>query len=144
MYAAGCAERAALRSAMVSLSKEEPDLAHDLTELRRVSLSRLAKQHGDDPSKVAGVMDAFVLARSNVRSHFYADTDAALTALRASGLTIGACTNGNCDVTRHANVAPLFDFSVTAADAGASKPSPVPFWHAAAGAKCHVSQLVHV
>ena len=90
------------------------------------------------------VLSAFISARSDVAQYFYEDVAPAIAALRSAGLRVGACTNGNCDVTLHANVAQNFDFAVTAADAGCSKPAPVPFWFAASAARCRPCELVHI
>ena len=133
-FAAGAAERSALRGSMKAVSEEQPLLAHDFTELRRVSLQKLARAHGDKPSDVDRVVDTFVRARSNVRQHFYPEVPEALKAVRAAGLPVGSLTNGNCNVRAHEEVSEWFDFAITAADCGASKPHPVPFWIAAAAA----------
>lgn len=55
---------------------------------------------------------------------------------------VGALTNGNCDVSLHLSA--LFDFAVTAADAGAPKPHLPPFLAAAESAGCHPAEIVHV
>jgi HAD superfamily hydrolase (TIGR01509 family) len=90
------------------------------------------------------VVERFVSARSDVRAHFFADAAPTLEAIRAQGLPVGALTNGNADVRRNSAVSAYFDFAVTAADAGAAKPHPVPFWQAAAAAGCRPCNLVHV
>lgn len=95
-------------------------------------------------SPLSQVVDRFVHARSDVRAHWFADAEPALTSLRACGLRVGSVTNGNCDVRRHADVSSFFDFAISAPEAGAAKPSPAPFWHAAAAAGCHPASLVHV
>ena len=64
----------------------------------------------------------------------YDDVAPHCTLLRASGLTVGSLTNGNCDVAQSGCAfGALFDFSLTAADAGAEKPGLAPFLHAV----CH-------
>jgi putative hydrolase of the HAD superfamily len=143
-YAAGAADTSALRTQVKAVIDAAPDLAHDFTELRRAALLALASAHGHAPQCAATALDAFVRTRSDVAAHFYADARPALLALRAAGLRVGACTNGNCDVTLHEEVAQYFDFSVTAAAAGCSKPAPVPFWFAANGAHCRPCELVHI
>lgn len=133
-FAAGAAERGALREAMVAIMKAQPLLAHDFTELRRASLHELAVNHGDDPGRIDDIMLAFVRARSDVNAHFYGDALPAMSALRHAGLRVGGCTNGNCDAMLHDEVASHFDFAVGAGDAGCSKPRAAPFWHALAAA----------
>jgi len=79
-------------------------------------------------------MAAFVAIRSDVGFAVYDDVAPHCTLLRASGLTVGSLTNGNCDVAQSGCAfGALFDFSLTAADAGAEKPGLAPFLHAV----CH-------
>ena len=76
-------------------------------------------------------MTAFVAIRSDVGFAVYEDVAPHCNLLRASGLTVGSLTNGNCDVTQSGGAfGELFDFSLTAADAGAEKPGLAPFLHA--------------
>jgi putative hydrolase of the HAD superfamily len=58
--------------------------------------------------------------------------------------TLQAISNGNADVRLSPLLSPLFDFVVSPTEAGAAKPSPVPFWLAAATAQCKLSEIVHV
>lgn len=143
--AAGCGDRGALKASMTEVQKEQPLLVHDMSALRRAALAKQARTHGDDPgAPVDELMRRFVLARSDVKDYFFSDTAASLQALRRAGLTVGACTNGNCDVRLHAEVVEFFDFTVSAGDAGATKPSAAPFWMAAHAAGCRPSEMVHV
>ena len=145
-YEAGALSPRALRAKSVEVSQQEPLLAHDFTAMQRVALASLATEHGeDDPTAVDAVLDAFLHARSDTYSHWYADAAPALHALRSGlGLMVGSITNGNCDVRRHADLSRHFDFAITAAEAGASKPHIAPFLFAAAAAGCRPSELVHV
>jgi len=144
-FAAGGADRAALKASMTAVQEAEPLLVHDMTALRRAALARMASAHGDESADaVEELMRRFVLARSDVFAYFYSDTSPSLQALRASGLSVGALTNGNCDVRLHAQVSALFDFAIGAADAGAAKPKPAPFWMGAAAAGCNPAECVHV
>ena len=139
-HAAGAADTAAMQKRIRDLAASEPSLAHDYTELRRGALLSLVHAHGDPPQGAASALRTFVEARSDVARHFYDDARPAIAALRAAGLA----TNGNCDVTLHADVAQHFDFAVTAADVGCCKPAPVPFWFAASAAGCRPCELVHI
>ena len=142
--AAGCAERNALRLAVGAVATQQPLLAHDMSATRHAALEQLAAQHGDDPKSAEEMMRRFVRARSDTGAYLYDDTGRSLQALRAAGLRVGSLTNGNADVRLHSEVSELFDFAVTAADAGAAKPAAPPFWMAAAAAGCHPSECVHV
>lgn len=143
--AAGACTKESLGVAMRAMGQAQPLLAHDLTELRRLSLLELAAAHGDPAEAVADLMAAFVAIRSDVGFAVYDDVAPHCTLLRASGLTVGSLTNGNCDVAQSGCAfGALFDFSLTAADAGAEKPGLAPFLHAAAVAGVHPCAVVHV
>lgn len=144
--AAGATSREAQRALLDSLREAEPHLAHDMTALRRAALRRIAEAHGDELSDAAldAAMDVFLDARSRTSPHLFDDLRPAIAALRAAGLAVGAVTDGNADVRRDAELSELFDFSVTAADAGATKSAAAPFLIAAAAARCHVSEMVHI
>jgi len=90
------------------------------------------------------LMDDFVAARSNVTGHLYDDVLPALRALRAAGVCVGAVTDGNTDVSRAAAVGELFDFAVTAADAGSSKSAVPPYLQAAHASGHRPTSIVHV
>jgi HAD superfamily hydrolase (TIGR01509 family) len=143
-YAAGAGDMIAQRNHLKTIADSLPSLAHDYNELRRGALISLAHTHGHAEDTAAIVLDAFVTARSDVAGHFYSDAKPAIATLRAAGLRVGACTNGSCDVSLHDDVSQHFDFSVTAADAGCSKPAPVPFWFAANAAGVRPCELVHI
>ena len=135
-----------LKAAVSAAVDKEPLLAHDMTESRRAGLASLATAHGDDPTEaVDECMRRFLVARSDVGDHLYADTAPSIRALRDAGLRVGALTNGNCDVRLSGPaVSSLFDFAIGAVDAGAAKPDAAPFWFAAAAAECSPAEMVHV
>lgn len=141
-FAAGLCDREAVKATMAPMFERHPMLAHDFTELRRLALEEAAVAHGDDPALAEQVMEAFLLARSDVSEHIFSDVLPAITKLRQAGLTVGAMTNGNCDVTQCLHG--YFDFAVTAGEVGAAKPDPLPFLQAAGLAGCHPHQVVHV
>ena len=146
--AAGATGRTQFRELIASLRESSPLLSHDLTELRREALHELNRRHGDGASGSAldALLAEFVTARSAVGDYLYDDVAPAVSALREAGVRVGALTDGNFDISsapRH--VSELFDFCITAADAGCRKEGgPAPFLMAAKAARCHVSQIVHV
>ena len=127
-----------LKAALAGARARCPRLRADITELRREALL----SYGDDPLAVDAVIADFVRARSDVKAFLWPDVRGAIRDLRSAGLAVGALTNGNCDVA--VSVGDLFDFAVTAADAGAEKPAAAPFLMAAAAARCHPRHVVHV
>ena len=126
-------------------------VAHDLTQMRRAALTLAAREHGDIPAllpadggsggndggrsddatfpAIEAVMDAFVRQRSTVDGFLYDDAMPCLRELKEQRrLVLGAVTNGNCDVLEHnGKLSSVFDFAVSAIDAGAAKPRWAPF-----------------
>jgi len=74
----------------------------------------------------------------------FPDVSACIGSLRAAGLVVGAVTDGNAHVSRDQVVAPLFDFSICAEEAGATKEGLAPHLMAAAEAGCHPSQVLFI
>jgi len=107
------------RELMVSL----PEIAHDLTAVRRHSLRELLAAHGYDAALADAAMARFLTYRNRVEP--YADVIPALRVLGAE-YPLVSVTNGNADVAR-TPLRRLFDFSLTAADVGARKPDPALF-----------------
>uniref|UniRef100_A0A7S0J3C1 Haloacid dehalogenase-like hydrolase domain-containing protein 3 n=1 Tax=Calcidiscus leptoporus TaxID=127549 RepID=A0A7S0J3C1_9EUKA len=66
------------------------------------------------------------------------------SARRVQGVCVGAVTDGNTDVSRAAAVGELFDFAVTAADAGSSKSAVPPYLQAAHASGHRPTSIVHV
>lgn len=79
--------------------------------------------------------------RHQTGAHLFADVLPCVGSLRAAGLCVGAVTDGNAHVQRDDAVAPLFDFSVSATEAGATKEGLAPHLMAAAASSCHPSQV---
>mmetsp|Transcript_23305 Transcript_23305/g.64066 ORF Transcript_23305/g.64066 Transcript_23305/m.64066 type:complete len:296 (+) Transcript_23305:768-1655(+) len=143
-YAAGAISQ--MGALFAEIRTEKPLVAHDLTEQRRLALLRLAAMHGDTISSedAAGIVDEFVTSRSQTGAYLFPDVSACIGSLRAAGLVVGAVTDGNAHVSRDQVVAPLFDFSICAEEAGATKEGLAPHLMAAAEAGCHPSQVVHI
>ncbi len=97
-----------------------PDLVHDLTQLRKDWLRGFAKQFNYDEKMVESAFRTFWLARNEVE--FY---DGALNILDklSKRFSLGVISNGNADV-HHIGVGNLFDFTVSSREAGVAKPHP--------------------
>lgn len=116
----------ALREAVYA---ERPDLAHDFSALRRLSLQRAMELSGDDAARhVEAAFEAFYAERNRVE--FFPDALDALVRL-AARVPIAAISNGNADLER-IGVHQHFAFSLGAREHGAPKPHPSIF-HAACG-----------
>jgi 2-haloalkanoic acid dehalogenase type II len=129
-----------LREHWQALARRRPELAHDITALRVTSLRAVLEEHGYGGHLAEEAMAVFLEARQCVTP--YPDVAPVLAALRER-CTLGSLTNGNADVWR----SPLgvhFDFALSAAEVGASKPDPAMFRAAQARAGARPGQALHV
>ena len=130
----------ALRAVRDALAQQRPDLAHDMTSLRRESLRFALNNAGDDPQLAEPAFEVFIAERHNVT--FYPDALPALEFL-AARYPLVSLSNGNAEVSRMA-LAPLFVGSVSAFKFGVSKPDRRIFEAAAQAAGVHADEVLHV
>lgn len=97
-----------------------PQLVHDLTQLRKNWLRNLADELGYNHEMVESAFHTFWLARNEV--HFYNGVLDSLEKL-SKHFSLGVISNGNADVN-HIGIGHLFDFIVSAREAGVAKPHP--------------------
>ena len=69
----------------------------------------------------------FLEARSDISEHLYDDVLQCFDWLTSAGIRIGILTNGNANLASCPALSKYLSLVVTAGDAGAAKPSPVPF-----------------
>ena len=121
-------DRLMMRDHRRELMNSRPEIAHDITEVRRQSLRNLLSEHGYYASLADGATALFLEHRNRVEP--YAEV---IPALRTLGIRhrLVSVTNGNADVSR-TPLRGLFDLSLTAADVGAQKPDPALFREALA------------
>ena len=105
------------------LMMSRPEIAHDITEVRRLSLRELLAKYGYAASLADDAMALFLDQRNRVEP--YADVIPALRTLGAEHRLVSV-TNGNADLAR-TPLGGLFHLSLTAADVGAQKPDPALF-----------------
>ena len=117
---------AAMQQLRVDTWQQHPELAHDLSALRRITLETAFRASGESLALVQPAYDAFYAARNRVT--FYDDALAALERI-AARFPIGALTNGNADL-RAIGIEHLFAFQLGAREHGAAKPAASIF-HAA-------------
>lgn len=117
-----------------------PELEHDFSELRRRWLGHLADDFRSGPELVEHGFRVFWEHRNAVT--LFDEAHAALAGLR-DRFAVGAITNGNADV-HHIGIGHYFDFVITAAGAGAAKPSPAIFHAALQAARVDAVHAVHV
>jgi len=105
------------------LRERTPELKHDISELRIQSLHELAEEFDYSTDWIETAFEAFYLARQQVS--FYDDVAPVLEKLRPY-YQIAAVTNGNADIYM-TELGNYFDYAVSAAEAGISKPDPAVF-----------------
>lgn len=122
------------------LAREQPALAHDFTRLRIAALEALCAEYDYDPALAVTAVEVFLDARSTVT--LFDEVDAVLRDL-ARRYRLVALTNGNTDLVR-AGVAHYFEFALSPADTGTSKPDPAMFEAVMARAGIGPDAMLHV
>lgn len=130
----------AMRALRDRIAAERPDLAHDFTQQRRLTLEHVLRESGDDIALVDAAFDAFFAARCEVEH--YADSEAALARL-AGRVPLAALSNGNADLVR-IGLMPLFRFQLGAREHGRAKPDPSIFLAACERLGVEPAQVLHV
>lgn len=131
---------AAMRVLRERIASENPDLAHDFTAQRRLSLRCALQPHGYDETHVENAFAAFYAARNEVEC--YPDVLPALDRL-AKRFTLISVSNGNADLQR-IGLSRYFRFSVSARDFGMAKPAAQIFHAACARLGMVPQQVLHV
>lgn len=121
-------------------AKQNPQLHHDLTKLRKTWLEQELNSLGLKESIAAVVMEDFLAARSDLDP--YPDVWPALRVLRKHFRLVGL-TNGNADLER-VGLAGFFWRYSSSAELGVSKPSPDFFHRACALWGVSQQDIVHV
>ena len=134
-----------LRLKRIALRDRSPDLSHDMSKLRVHSLIELADQFGfshqggvDD--WIAEAFDTFYQARQLVNP--YDDVVPVLKSLRQH-FVLATATNGNADITQ-TTLSGFFEHSVSAAEAGISKPHPAMFELLQQKTDFDAEQILHI
>ena len=109
-----------MRKLREAVNAEHPELAHDFSRLRKLTLARAMELAGDDVAHVDPAFEAFFAERKRVEC--YPDSIGALERL-AARLPVAAITNGNADLSR-IGLHHHFAFQLGAAQHGAPKPEP--------------------
>lgn len=130
----------ALREVRDAMEVQRPDLAHDMTALRRESIRVALASAGDDPLLAGPAFDVFIAERHNVR--FFPDALPAVEFL-ATRYPLVSITNGNAELSR-VGLAPYFVASVAALKVGVSKPDARIFQVAAEAVGVQPHEVLHV
>ncbi len=130
----------ALRRIRQHMDTLRPDLAHDLSALRRESIRLALQWSGEDPALAEPAFEVFFAERQRV--DFYADALPALARL-AARYPLVALSNGNADVQR-VGIGAHFLGALSARELGVGKPDARMFTAGAALAGVAPAQVLHV
>lgn len=131
---------AAMRELRSRVYADNPQLAHDFTALRKLSLAHAFEPFGHGEEWIERAFEVFYAARNRVE--LYPDAGAALQAL-ALRYPIASLSNGNADLHR-IGLGEYFVASVTARAVGVAKPHPRIFAVALASLGLPAAQVAHV
>lgn len=129
-----------MRALRERISVQHPELAHDYSAQRRLSLEQALHDSGDDITLAEPAFEVFFAARNQVT--LYPDAAAALERL-AARWPLAALTNGNADLGR-IGLAHHFVFQLGAREHGAPKPDPGIFLAACARLSLSPQAVLHV
>ena len=130
----------AMRALREQINSERPDLAHDFSQLRKLSLVRAMELSGDDPVHAEAAFETFYAERNRVE--FYPDSLAALERL-AARVPLAAISNGNADLAR-VGVSAHFMFQLGAREHGTPKPAASIFHAACRQLELAPGEVLHV
>ena len=131
---------AALREIRAQVGQQRPDLAHDLSALRRESIRIALARAGDDPQLAQPAFEVFFAERQRV--DLFPDVLPALEFL-AARYPLVSLSNGNADLER-VGLARYFRAAVSAGALGIAKPDARIFHEAAAQAGVAPHEVLHV
>ncbi|MDZ4129467.1 MAG: HAD family hydrolase [Hydrogenophaga sp.] len=129
-----------LREARNHLQTLRPDLACDLSALRRESIRYVLNRAGDDPALAEPAFDVFFDERQRVQ--LFEDAMPALEWL-STRFPVVAVSNGNADVHR-VGLGAHFVAALSAREFGVGKPDPRIFHAAAEAAGVSAAQVLHI
>ena len=130
----------ALREIRTHMVQTRPDLAHDMSGLRRESIRLALTRAGDDPALAEPAFDTFFAERQNVI--FFPDVLPALEFL-AARYPLVSLSNGNADLDR-VGLTRYFKGGLSAFAFGVAKPDARIFHAAADLAGVAAHEVLHV
>ncbi len=131
---------AVLKELRESVASDHPHLKHDLSKMRRMTLSLAMRPAGCDENDVEEAFQVFWSARNEVQ--MYPDVWPALRQL-SQKYRLLTITNGNADIQR-IGLGDFFEHHIRAADVGVAKPAPAIFEHALATIQLPAFEVMHV
>ena len=130
----------AMRERRFALAERRPDLAHDFTALRKLSLHEHAAEAGYPAALVEHAFEEFYAHRNSVE--LYSDVLPELERLGGK-FRLLALTNGNADLKR-IGIAHHFELIVTARSVGWAKPDARIFASLLAGAGLAAGDVLYI
>lgn len=140
LTAALCRDSKVLRDVRLQLNAERPDLAHDMSSLRREAIRRVLLLGGEDPALAEPAFEVFFAERQRV--DLFEDAVPALEFLSAR-FPVVALSNGNADVHR-VGIGAHFRAAISARAFGVGKPDVRIFHAAAQAAGVDATQVLHI
>lgn len=129
-----------LREVREHLGRTRPDLAHDLSALRRESIRLLLQRAEDDPGLAEPAFEVFFAERQRVELF---DDALPMLAFLSARFPVVALSNGNADVHR-VGIGQHFHAAVSARECGVGKPDPRIFHAAAEAAGVAPHEVLHI
>jgi len=129
-----------LRELRRALAERNPDLCHNVTALRVLSVQTAAMQVGLDPGIAQQAFEVFMKHRNQVQ--LFGDVMPALQRLRTC-YKLCSLTNGNANLVE-IGIDHLFHHSLSAIEAGVAKPQTEMFIRICALAGVEPEETVHV
>ncbi|MCK6426026.1 MAG: HAD family hydrolase [Burkholderiaceae bacterium] len=136
---AWCGEAGMLRL-RAQVWREHPELAHDLSTLRLLTIRRALQAAGDDVALAEPAFEVFLAARQQVT--WFDDVAPALERLAARGPLL-ALSNGNADLAA-TGLTRWFVGGVSARGVGVAKPDARIFAAACARLGCAPQEVMHI
>jgi 2-haloalkanoic acid dehalogenase type II len=130
----------ALRQVRNEMHVLRPDLAHDLSALRREAIRLVLQRAGDDPALAEAAFEIFFAERQRVE--LFEDALPALEFL-AKRYPVVALSNGNADVHR-VGLGQHFHAAFSAREFGVGKPDARIFHAAADSAGVSAAEVLHI
>lgn len=130
----------ALRELREQVAKQHPQLAHDFSALRKITLRTAFSPFGFDESWVERAFEEFHSARNEVECY-----DDVLPALQriAELVPVISISNGTADLAR-IGISGYFHFHISARECGVAKPDAAIFRNACERLALHPSSVLHV
>ena len=140
MTAAFYASPAARLEIRQQVTRSRPELAHNLSAIRRETIRLALHQSSEDPLLAGPAFEVFFAERNRVTLF---DDALKTLAFLSSRFPLVALSNGNADIQR-IGIGAYFKASISAQQVGVGKPDPRIFHAAALAAQVRPSEVLHV